>query len=82
LLLHSSARWRDIMSKLRVWQLTEYSRILTLDGLQNPLDGIFNEPGAQIVKTLVNITGKDHEPDLPTDYLLASFGEVADEKHN
>ncbi|KAF2810940.1 nucleotide-diphospho-sugar transferase, partial [Mytilinidion resinicola] len=80
----SESRWSDIMSKLRVWQLTEYSRILMLDSdmvLQRPLDGIFDEPGAQIMPTLTNVTAKDDEPDLPENYLLASFGETFNEDH-
>ncbi|KAF1994480.1 glycosyltransferase family 8 protein [Amniculicola lignicola CBS 123094] len=79
------ARWNGIMSKLRAWQMTEYSRILMLDGdmiLQSNLDGIFDDPGAQILKTKQNIEHPSDENDLPDEYLLASMGEVESPKHD
>ncbi|KAF2115052.1 nucleotide-diphospho-sugar transferase [Lophiotrema nucula] len=77
-------RWNDIMSKLRAWEMTEYSRILMLDGdmiLRYPLDGIFNDPAAQPAKTNVSILNPPDEVRLPSEYLLASIGEVAGAKH-
>ncbi|ORY09917.1 nucleotide-diphospho-sugar transferase [Clohesyomyces aquaticus] len=77
-------RWNDIMSKLRVWEMEEYSRILMLDGdmiLMHPLDGIFKDPAAQIAPRLHNASNPEDEPDIPDDYLLASIGEVAGADH-
>lgn len=76
-------RWKNIMTKLRVFQMTQYSRILMLDGdmmLLHPLDGVFDDPGAQIQVT------QDHEPTklaaLPPTYLLAGISEPADSHHH
>ena len=77
-------RWRDIMSKLRAWELMEYSRILMLDGdtiLQRPLDGIFGDPDANIVNTLHNVTHLGDEGVFPSQYLLTSMGEIPGPDH-
>ncbi|KAF2181786.1 glycosyltransferase family 8 protein [Zopfia rhizophila CBS 207.26] len=79
------SRWNDIMSKLRVWEMTEYSRILMLDGdmiLLHPLDGIFNDPAAQIMESQRNVSNPEDEPEIPDDFLLASIGEVAGADHD
>ncbi|KAF2004412.1 glycosyltransferase family 8 protein [Amniculicola lignicola CBS 123094] len=79
------SRWNDIMSKLRAWQLTEYSRILMLDGdmiLQHNLDGIFDDPAAEVRKTKKDIDYPNDENELPEEYLLASIGEVAGADHD
>ncbi|KAK5168496.1 nucleotide-diphospho-sugar transferase [Cryomyces antarcticus] len=71
-------RWGKVMAKLRAWELTEYSRILFLDGdtiLAAPLDGIFDEPEAQLIPTL-DEPPRDGEAPLPSRYLLAAPPEV------
>lgn len=55
-----------------------------LDGdmiLLDTLDGIFNDPAAQIANTSHNISNPSDEPSIPSDYLLASIGEVASDDH-
>jgi alpha-N-acetylglucosamine transferase len=79
-------RWDDVMTKLRVWEMTQYSRILVMDGdsmLLKPLDGVFNDPGTQIqtTKQLDNYTAIKGEAPLPPTYLLASLSEVWDSTH-
>ncbi|KAF2271254.1 nucleotide-diphospho-sugar transferase [Westerdykella ornata] len=79
-------RWDDVMTKMRAWEMTQYSRILVLDGdtmLRKPLDGVFDDPGAQIrqTKQLDNYTALEGEAPLPPTYLLASLSEVADSTH-
>ena len=44
--------------------------------LQRPLDGIFDDPGANIVNILQNFTHLDDEGMLPSQYLLASMGKM------
>jgi alpha-N-acetylglucosamine transferase len=83
-------RWDELMAKLRAWQLTQYSRLLLLDGdiiLQKPLDDIFADPGAQITKSLdpksvknKNAVPKDAPP-LPEHYLLGGLGETHNHIH-
>ncbi|KAI9694266.1 MAG: hypothetical protein M1820_009069 [Bogoriella megaspora] len=79
------SRWRDVLSKLRVWEMTEYSRVLLLDGdtvLQRSLDGVFDEPNAQVIPSLTNVTNlPDDEAKLPSHYLLASTGELPNANH-
>lgn len=79
-------RWNDVMTKLRVWEMTQYSRILVLDGdtvLVKPLDGVFKDPGAQIreTKSVSSYKPLDGEAALPKTYLLASLSEVWDSSH-
>ncbi|KAL5115571.1 hypothetical protein ACEQ8H_006547 [Pleosporales sp. CAS-2024a] len=80
-------RWDDVMTKLRVWEMTQYSRILVMDGdsmLLHPLDGIFNDPATKIqtTKQLDNYTAIKGEAPLPPTYLLASLSEVWDSTHD
>ena len=83
-------RWDDVITKMRVWEMTQYSRILMLDGdtmLRSSLDGVFDDPGAQILKTKSRHQGNytlwtaaPRKP-LPENYLLASLTEVWDSTH-
>lgn len=68
--------WNDVMTKLRVWEMTQYSRILVLDG-------VFNDLGAQIrtTKEMSSYKPLDGEAPLPKTYLLASLSEVWDSTH-
>jgi alpha-N-acetylglucosamine transferase len=81
-------RWDDVMTKMRVWEMTQYSRILMLDGdtmLRSSLDGVFDDPGAQILRTKdtrsLNYTALPGEAPLPETYLLSSLSEVWDSSH-
>ncbi|KAH8172294.1 glycosyl transferase family 8 domain-containing protein [Sarocladium implicatum] len=79
------SRWADVMGKLRAWELTEYSRVLMLDGdilLQSSLDGIFHESGAKLMQTKPEIGRKDDEPELPEDYVLCTFMELQSANHD
>ena len=73
-------RWQDLMTKLRVWEMTQYDRIVMLDGdsmLLRNLDAVFDDPGAQLLATKPsNQTG------LPSTYLLAANSEVWDSRHS
>ncbi|KYG40496.1 glycosyltransferase family 8 protein [Acidomyces richmondensis BFW] len=72
--------WQDVMSKLRLWELTQFERICFMDGdtvLTAPLDEIFHDQavassktGAQ-TKAIVN----DEAP-LPTEYVFAGVAEM------
>jgi alpha-N-acetylglucosamine transferase len=74
-------RWDDVMTKMRVWEMLQYDRILMLDGdsmLLKSLDGVFDDPHAHPLHTKphsANDTG------LPETYLLASNSEVWDSTH-
>jgi alpha-N-acetylglucosamine transferase len=73
-------RWKDIMAKLRLWELVQYDRILFLDAdtfLLKLMDGIFNDPAAQHRKSVEN----SDEPSLPSNYVLASHSEILHTTH-
>jgi alpha-N-acetylglucosamine transferase len=71
-------RWDDVMTKMRVWEMLQYDRILMLDGdsmLLKNLDGVFDDPHAHPLRT------KPSNETLPESYLLASNSEVWDSTH-
>lgn len=85
-------RWDDMFTKYRAWEMTQYSRILLLDGdiiLRGRIDGIFDDPGAQFRPTLrdANRTAvipqntTDPIPELPDKYVIAGLGETAHAFH-
>jgi alpha-N-acetylglucosamine transferase len=81
-------RWADLMTKFRCWQLTQYERVLLLDGdsmLRSSLDGVFEDPAsAQVQKTDFkhpNATVLDGQKPFPEDYVLAAGSEVWDSNH-
>jgi len=81
-------RWGDIMTKLRVFEMTEYDRVLLLDSdcmVRHNLDGVFDDPGAQEMKTKnpesVNYRALPGEAPLPETYMLAGVSEVWDSNH-
>ncbi|KAF2447893.1 glycosyltransferase family 8 protein [Karstenula rhodostoma CBS 690.94] len=80
-------RGADVVTKLRAWEMTQYSRILMLDGatmLRLPLDGVFDDKAAKTrsTKRLPNPKPRPAEAPLPPTYLLASLSETADSAHD
>ncbi|KAI9662962.1 MAG: hypothetical protein M1821_008009 [Bathelium mastoideum] len=73
--------WRDVLTKLRAWELTQYSRILFLDSdmiLTGPLDGVFDVPAALPMATTYNesVALLEDESPPPEAYVLASMPEA------
>ncbi|EMC91306.1 glycosyltransferase family 8 protein, partial [Baudoinia panamericana UAMH 10762] len=73
-------RWRDNLAKLRLWQLTEYSKICFIDAdnlITKPLDGAFYDEA-----TLTQATGTNpaaiqaDEAALPRTYMFAAHGDL------
>lgn len=78
-------RWKDVMIKLRLFELTDYNRILFLDAdtfLFRPLDAIFHDPAAQPQMTLRNVAIEPDEAPLPESYLFATTSEVMHTTHS
>jgi alpha-N-acetylglucosamine transferase len=81
----SVSTWDGILTKLRLWELTQFERIALLDGdtvLVKPLDGIFSDPAVQLQETLRNLTGeavKSDEASLPPTYSFAGVPEMMKE---
>ena len=81
-------RWDEIFTKLRVLEMTQYNRILLLDGdsmVRAPLDPVFDDPHAKLLKTKdpkdVGYEAQPGEAPLPETYLLISGSEVWDSNH-
>ncbi|KAH8596989.1 nucleotide-diphospho-sugar transferase [Bisporella sp. PMI_857] len=78
-------RWRDVMVKLRLFQLTDYDRILFLDAdtfLLKPLEKIFSDPAVMPLTALTNVPNKPDEAPLPSSYLFATLPEVRNIIHS
>lgn len=76
--------WQDVMTKLRLWELTQFDRICFLDGdtqLISPLDGIFSDPAVAEQYT-GNKTAKvkDDEAKMPSTFVFAGVPEML-QKH-
>lgn len=68
--------WKDVMTKLRAWQLTQYSRVAFLDGdmiLNRCLDGVFDDPATQLRPADTSFGTDDP---IPSEYLFASIAET------
>ncbi|KAF1951473.1 nucleotide-diphospho-sugar transferase [Byssothecium circinans] len=79
-------QWDDLMTKFRAWQLTQYNRVLLLDGdtqVRRQLDGVFDQPLAQIQKSLTDpaFTPLEGQIRWPDTYLFAGGSEVWDSNH-
>ena len=71
--------WDDVMTKLRAWDLTQYSRILFLDGdtiLSRRLDELFDDPACQMRQVETNGSWLLDEGTQPQEYVLASIPET------
>jgi len=67
-------RWRDALAKLRVFELTQYEKILMIDSdmlLVKRLDGIFVDEATNLLKPLADSSTAD-EGHLPAEYMLAA----------
>lgn len=66
-----------MLTKLRLFQLTEFEKILFLDSdnlLTRPMDGIFDDPAAQVLKNKGATTEEEAPEDegtQPTEYMFA-----------
>ncbi|KAI9864747.1 MAG: hypothetical protein M1824_004654 [Vezdaea acicularis] len=76
-------RWKDQFTKLRLFQMVQYERILFLDAdtlLTRPVDPIFDEPAVRTPeKTRLERSGemKADESPLPAEYIFAARSDNA-----
>ncbi|TVY36255.1 Meiotically up-regulated protein [Lachnellula subtilissima] len=78
-------RWRNVMIKLRLFELLNYDRILFLDAdtfLFKPLDGVFADPAAQTQQTLQQASIEPDEGPLPESYVFGTSSEVMTASHS
>jgi alpha-N-acetylglucosamine transferase len=77
-------RYADVTTKLRLWELEGYSRVLFIDSdtmLSRPLDGVFDEESTQGRYVTSGIQIPSDEAPLPSAYVMAGVLEVPS-KHN
>ena len=75
------SRFRDVLAKLRLWQLTQYDKILALDAdtiILSPLDSIFDDPELSTpMPTLQNDSNvAGLKTPLPSTYLLSASADT------
>jgi alpha-N-acetylglucosamine transferase len=74
-------RWDSQMQKYRVFQMTQYERVLLMDSdevLQANIDGVFEDPAAVVRKpNTTGITPLKGEAPYPEEYLIGAMGELA-----
>jgi alpha-N-acetylglucosamine transferase len=78
-LMRGEPRWVDQYSKLRVFQLTGFDRLLYIDAdmlIVKPLDGVFDDPAAVPGRTLDVAAVPQDELVAPDDYLIAGVDDV------
>ncbi|KAL9114088.1 MAG: hypothetical protein Q9227_001860 [Pyrenula ochraceoflavens] len=76
-------RWADTLTKLRLWELTEYEKVAFIDGdgiLTRPVDGVFEDPATVSMHTGVRPEALlDDEAPLPSNYSFAAITQVEPE---
>ncbi|KAF2825450.1 nucleotide-diphospho-sugar transferase [Ophiobolus disseminans] len=74
-----NARFKDVMTKLRLWELTQFERICLIDGdtiLMDNIDGVFDDPAVKTQQTQNKAEAiKDDEAPFPHEYAFASTAE-------
>lgn len=67
-------RWRDMLSKLRMFELTQYEKILFLDSdmfIVKRMDGIFTDETTEPLQSKPELIKADEAP-LPSSYIFAA----------
>jgi alpha-N-acetylglucosamine transferase len=81
----ATARWRDVMTKLRLFEMTEYTKICFIDAdhlVTGSLDGVFYDEATLTQPTLPNPAHiKDDEASLPRTYMFATHGDFYGYEH-
>lgn len=77
--------WQDVMTKLRLWELTQFDLIAFVDGdtvLNEPLDGVFQDPAVAPTKTrTLQDQIRDDEGLMPLEYTFAAVPETTRDHH-
>jgi alpha-N-acetylglucosamine transferase len=80
-----SARWADVLAKLRLFEMTEWSKILFIDAdhlVTARLDGVFYDEATLTQPTLANPEAvRDDESALPRTYMLATHADFFGYEH-
>lgn len=78
-------RFHDVMTKLRLWELTQFDRICLIDGdtvLMDNIDGVFEDPAVKMQTTMDKADAiRDDEAPLPHEYAFATTAEPSTYLH-
>ena len=77
--------WLDVMTKLRVFQQTQYEKILLLDADVLPvrrLDGVFQDPATEVVEPLHDRKREGDQIPLPATYMFAGMTNGGGREHD
>lgn len=73
--------WRTVLTKLRLWELTQFERICFFDGdtvLSKPVDEVFEDPAVQLQSTGNDREEvKNDEAPQPPQYVFAGMQEIS-----
>ena len=67
-------RWRDMMSKLRMLELTQFDKVLFMDAdmyIAERMDGIFTDPTTELLAPNPKLAVEDEGP-LPESYIFSA----------
>lgn len=67
-------RWRDMMSKLRMLELTQFEKVLFMDAdmyIADRMDGIFTDPTTELLAPKPELAVEDEGP-LPKSYIFSA----------
>ena len=67
-------RWQDVMTKLRVFELEEFDKVVLMDSdmlIINRMDGIFDDPATDLAVPKADLAPSDEGP-LPSSYMLSA----------
>ena len=81
----ANPRWSDVMTKLRVFQQTQYEKILLLDADVFPvrrLDGVFWDPATETIAPLQDKKREGDEIPLPSTYMFAGMTPGGGREHD
>ena len=76
-------RWRDMLSKLRLFELTQYDKVLFLDSdmfIAKRMDGIFTDETTKPLRSKPELEKKDEAP-VPSSYIFAAQTYVEGRRH-
>ncbi|KAL9076999.1 MAG: hypothetical protein Q9161_000632 [Pseudevernia consocians] len=77
-------RWRDILTKLRAFELYEFEKVLLLDSdmlLVDRLDDIFADPATDLLAPNLTLARPDEGP-LPSRYMISAQIIINDTTHS
>lgn len=81
----NSERWKDVLAKLRLFQLTQYKKICFIDAdhlVTGPLDGVFDDPATDLLRTKHEpLAVRSDEKPLPPTYMFAGKPDVFGYEH-